>query len=58
MMVLLFVQNVNRGNLFLSLEKEMIEKSQLLIITECESKRSKNLLSEAKAKGIPVKIIR
>lgn len=38
--------------------KEMIEKSQLLIITECESKRSKNLLSEAKAKGIPVKIIR
>lgn len=38
--------------------KDMIAKSQLLIITECKSDLSKNLLFEAKAKGIPVKIIK
>ena len=38
--------------------KDMIAKSQLLIITECKSNMSKNLLFEAKVKGIPVKIIK
>lgn len=38
--------------------KEMIAQSQLLIITECDSYLSRNLILEAKAKGIPVKIIK
>lgn len=38
--------------------KDMVAKSQLLILTECDSYLSRNLLSEAKNRGIPIKTIK
>ena len=39
MMVLLFAQSVNRGNPFLSLEKEMTEKEVISIIANSVNKK-------------------
>lgn len=38
--------------------KDMIDKAQLLIVTECNSDISKNLIQEANSKDVPVKVIK